>query len=59
VSGGGTHTHKAEGFDGISAELVKDKSDAFISRLTAVINESWNEGTFPKAWSKRKEVNMI
>ena len=44
--------HKAEGSDGISAELVKDKSDILISVLTSIINESWDNGTFPEIWCK-------
>jgi hypothetical protein len=44
--------HKAEGFDGISAEVIKDKSDILVDILTKVVGASWRSGIFPMAWCK-------
>jgi len=43
---------RAAGICGISAELLKAGGDCVASRLTEVIQQSWEYGSAPEDWKK-------
>jgi hypothetical protein len=45
-------THKAEGSDNISAELIKAGGTALKQRIHKLIRRIWEEETLPSEWTK-------